>query len=82
MDELDDEIDLDKTKENLWSLITFNTQTNFESIFHFLDDSIPKLKRKQQKDMLEALWNRLFSVNQRICKLFIKSTFQEIDGFF
>jgi len=31
--------------------------------------------------MLESLWQRLFNITQRICKVFIKETFQEIDVF-
>ncbi|CDW76946.1 UNKNOWN [Stylonychia lemnae] len=79
-EEIDDEIDLVKTKENLWQLLTFSTQ-QYDSVFHFIDESIPTLKKKQQKDMLESLWQRLFNITQRICKVFIKETFQDIDTF-
>eukprot|EP00347_Sterkiella_histriomuscorum_P013080 403366099 len=77
---MDDEIDLDKTKQNLWQLLTFTTNTQqYESLFHFIDDSIPTLKKKQQKDMLEQLQQRLYLIQQRISKCFIKDTFSSID---
>ena len=46
----DDEIDLAKTKESLWSLFTggFQTMNQYESVFEFIEESMPQLKRVQQ----------------------------------
>ena len=55
------ELDLGKTGENLWHLITLKgPKAEYESVIEFLEESIPKLKSKQQEDMRENLANRLY----------------------
>jgi hypothetical protein len=42
------ELDLGKTGENLWHLITLKgPKAEYESVIEFLEESIPKLKSKQ-----------------------------------
>jgi uncharacterized protein YjaG (DUF416 family) len=41
------ELDLGKTGENLWQLITLKgPKAEYESVIEFLEESIPKLKSK------------------------------------
>ena len=41
-------MDLGKTGENLWHLITLKgPKAEYESVIEFLEESIPKLKSKQ-----------------------------------
>lgn len=49
----EEEVDLDKTKEGLWSLLTGQYQTvmKYESVFKFIEESMPQLKRVQQENM-------------------------------
>ncbi len=66
------ELDLGKTGENLWNLVTLKgPKAEYESVIEFLEESIPKLKSKQQEDMRENLANRLYQMSQRIVKSFI-----------
>ena len=39
----DDEIDLERTKESLWDLLTgrFQTVNQYESVFQFIEESMP-----------------------------------------
>ncbi len=40
--ETEETIDLDKTKENLWQLITFDSSVSYSSLLSFIDESMPK----------------------------------------
>ena len=48
-EDIDDEVDIEKTKEGLWSLLTGQYQTvlKYESVFKFIEESMPQLKRVQ-----------------------------------
>lgn len=74
------ELDLDKTKENLWQLITLQS-SQYESVLQFLDESIPKLKKKQQEDMSGSLSQKLYQLAQRIHRLFLKNTLEPLTDF-
>lgn len=51
--ESDDEVDIEKTKEGLWTLLTgqYETVMKYESVFKFIEESMPQLKRVQQENM-------------------------------
>jgi len=43
----ENELDLGKTRENIWQLLTFSGPApQYDSVLQFLDESIPRLKRK------------------------------------
>lgn len=56
----DAELDMAKTKENIWGLLTM--QGDYDSVLQFIDESIPKLKRRQQEDMRETVKARINDV--------------------
>jgi hypothetical protein len=63
------ELDLGSTKDKIWDLITLKggpRNLEYESVIEFLEESIPKLKSKQQEDMRENLANRIYSMSQLI----------------
>ncbi len=62
--EEEQELDLGKTGENLWQLITMQGATaQYDSVLQFLDESIPKLKKKQQEDMKQNLGSKLYQLS-------------------
>ena len=58
----EDEIDLAKTKESLWDLLTgrFQTVNQYESVFQFIEESMPQLKRVQQQNMRVSVEKMIF----------------------
>ncbi len=69
------ELDLGKTGKNLWNLITMSgPSAEYEAVLQFLDESIPKLKVKQQADMNQHLSTRLYHLSQRLVKTFLSTS--------
>jgi hypothetical protein len=52
-------------------------RAEYDSVLEFLEESIPKLKCKQQEDMRDNLANRLYQVSQRVLRSFINITCDE-----
>ena len=72
----DAELDMAKTKENIWGLLTM--QGDYDSVLQFIDESIPKLKRRQQEDMRETVKARIGDIRQLIVKVVTKDALQEM----
>jgi hypothetical protein len=50
----------------------------YTSVFHFIEESIPKLKRIQHEDMSKLIENRAFQTKQRIFKTLIREALKNI----
>ncbi|TNV82156.1 hypothetical protein FGO68_gene5236 [Halteria grandinella] len=67
----DEGLDLSKTGEQLWGLLS-GSFSHYESVLDFIDESIPKLKVKQQEDLQVDLEQRLYAIAQKIHQVFLR----------
>jgi len=74
----DAELDMAKTKENIWGLLTM--QNDYDSVLQFIDESIPRLKKRQQEDMRETVKARISDIRQLIVKLAMKLSLNEMQS--
>jgi len=71
----DEGIDLAKTRSSIWKIVTGNTtdlMNEYDSVFDFIEDSMPQLKKVQQLNMSKELTIRMKTIEETISDSLIK----------
>jgi hypothetical protein len=78
LEEEDEGLDLSKTGERLWGLVTTGA-AQYTSVLEFIDESIPRLKLRQQEDLVASLGQRLYQTAQHIHAGFLQQALGNVD---
>ena len=63
--------------ESIWHYVA-ETTAQYTSIFSFIDESIPKLKKIQLDDMNRIFDNRIQTCKKRLYKNFVRNSLKEL----